>query len=119
MFGLFGKKDINEKIASLAEKGHLGKLLDIAQTNGEESVRVAAYKAIGNLHAKEAVDSLLAVFRTDETTDVKLAAAEALSRIATRSEFDAMFHAADNETDEAVAKALRDAAVEAKERQKY
>ena len=37
----------------------------------------------------------------------------------TKAEFDAMFHAADNESDERVAKALRDAAVEAKERQKY
>ena len=116
---LFGKKDIYEKIASLAEKGHLGKLLNIAQINGEEEVRIAAYKAIGNLHAKEAVEHLLAVFRTDEVPEVKLAAADALSRIATKAEFDAMFHAADNESDERVAKALRDAAVEAKERQKY
>ena len=116
---LFGKKDIFAKIDSLAEKGHLGKLIDIAQTNDDEQARIAAYKAIGNLHAKEAVDSLLAVFRTDETREVKLAAAEALARIATKAEFDAMFHAADNESDEVVAKALRDAAVEAKERQKY
>ena len=116
---LFGKKDMNAKIADWAEKGHLGKLISEAQKNDSEEVRAAAYKAIGSLHAKEAVDYLLAVFRTDETHDVKLAAAEALSKIATKAEFDAMFHAADNEPDEEVAKALRDAAVEAKERQKY
>jgi len=115
----FGKKDIYAKIESWADKGHLGKLIDVAQTNGDENARIAAYKAIGHLHAKEAVDSLLAVFRTDELPQVKLAAAEALSRIATKAEFDAMFHAADNEPNEEVAKALRDAAVEAKERQKY
>ncbi len=116
---LFGKKDVFAKIESLAEKGHLGKLFDIAQNNDDPNARIAAFNAIGNLHAKESVDFLLSVFRTDEQTDVKLAAAKALSRIATRAEFDAMFHAADNETDETVAQALRDAAVEAKERQKY
>lgn len=116
---LFGKKDIFAKIEGWAEKGHLGKLIDAAQNNGDEAARIAAYKAIGNLHAKEAVDSLLAVFRTDEVAEVKMAAAEALARIATKAEFDAMFHAADNEPNEEVAKALRDAAVEAKERQKY
>lgn len=116
---LFGKKDVYEKIAAWTEKGHLGKLLNEAASNDSEEVRAAAYKAVGSLHAKEAVDSLLAVFRTDEVKSVKLAAADALSRIATKAEFDAMFHAADNEPDEDVAKALRDAAVEAKDRQKY
>ena len=116
---LFGKKDIFTKIESWAEKGHLGKLIDVAQGSDSAEARIAAYKAIGQLHAKEAVEPLLAVFRTDEETDVKLAAAEALSRIATKAEFDNMLHAADNETDEKVAEALRAAAVEAKERQRY
>lgn len=116
---LFGKKDIYAKIQTWADKGLLGKLIDVASENDNPEVRIAAYKAIGNLHAKEAVEPLLAVFRTDEETDVKLAAAEALSRIATKAEFDSMLHAADNETDEKVAEALRAAAVEAKERQRY
>ncbi|MBQ3101356.1 MAG: HEAT repeat domain-containing protein [Clostridia bacterium] len=115
----FFGKDIYAKIESWKEKGLLGKLLKEAETNGDEAVRIAAWKAIGSLHAKEAVDSLLAVFRTDETEDVKLAAADALSRVATKAEFDSMIYAAEHEESEKVAEMLKSAAIEAKERQMY
>ena len=113
---MFFSKDINAKIESWEEKGNLGKLIKVAQTDDNEEVRCKAYSAMGRLRAKESVEALLACLRTDETEKVKLAVCDALSHVATKAEFDTIFHAADNEPNEKISEALKAAAVAAKER---
>lgn len=112
----FKKKDINEKIAEWEEKGLLGKIIKVAQTDDNEDVRCKAYDAMGRLRAKESVEALMACIRSEETEKVKLAACDALSHVATKAEFDGLFHLADNEPNEKIAAALKAAAVAAKER---
>ena len=119
MFGFGKKKDIYEQIATWQEKGMLGKLMDTAMWHVEEDVRVAAFKALGQLHSNDAIEMLVDTFRQPETEKVKLAAAEALGRIATNKEFDVMMHISDIEENQNVAMALKAAAIEAKDRHKY
>ena len=113
---LFGTKDIYAKITKLAEAGKLGKLERIAVSDEQELVRAAAYRAMGKLRAKETIDVLFNAMRSDETVKVKMACAQSLEKIASRAEFDAINHFADDATDEELKKALQAAAVSAKER---
>lgn len=113
---VFFSKDINAKIDSLEEKGNLGKIIKIAQTNDDEDIRCKAYSAMGRLRAKESCEALFACIRSEETEKVKLAACDALAHVATKAEFDNIFHCADTEENEKIKEALQKAAVAAKER---
>ena len=112
----FFSKDINSKIDSWEEKGHLGKIIKVAQNNEDEDLRCKAYSAIGRLRAKESVEALFLCLRSEESEKVKLAACDALGHVATKAEFDQIFHMADTEENEKISEALKAAAVAAKER---
>ena len=112
----FFSKDISSKIDSWEEKGHLGKIIKVAQNNENEDLRCKAYSAMGRLRAKESVEALLLCLRSEESEKVKLAACDALAHVGTKAEFDQIFHMADNEENEKIAEALKAAAVSAKER---
>lgn len=112
----FLSKDIGSKIDAWEEKGHLGKIIKVAQNNDNEELRCKAYSAMGRLRAKESVEALLLCMRSEESEKVKLAACDALGHVATKAEFDQIFHMADNEENAKLAEALKAAAVSAKER---
>ena len=113
---LFGPKDIYQRITMYAEDGKIGKLERLALKHENELVRAAACRAMGKIRVKETIDFIFDRLRSDDTVKVKKGCAQALEKVATRSEFDAINHFADETLDPDLRSALQAAAVAAKER---
>ncbi len=113
---MFFSKSIEEKIDSWGTKGHIGKLINIALTDDNQIHRARAYTAMGKIRDLSSVEALLECFKLDEADVVKLSAAKSLQNIATRKEFDHLWHLHDVEENEEVREALKEAAIAAKDR---
>lgn len=114
--GLFSKKDIMEKIKDYAENEDTGKLIKLVQEGNVMEVRLAAIDALKEIKKDEmCVDTLMRLLN-DDAKEVVIAACNSLKRVGTKREVDVLRHKAEIAEDEEIAKALSDAAVEAKER---
>ena len=113
---MFFSKTIEEKIDNWGNKGYIGKLIKVAMTDDNQIHRARAYTAMGKIRDLSSVEALLECFKLDEADVCKLAAAKSLEAIATRKEFDHLWHLHDVEENEEIKEALKAAATAAKDR---
>lgn len=113
---MFFSKTIEERIDNWGAKGYIGKLIKITMTENNMVLRARAYTAMGKIRDLTAVEALLECFKLNEATVCKMAAAKSLENIATRKEFDQLWHLHDVEEDEEVKEALKAAATASKDR---
>jgi HEAT repeat protein len=113
---IFSKKDITQKIKDYAEQENTGKLVKLASYGNPMEIRLAAIDALKEIKMDVlCVDTLMSLLNEDNK-EIKIAACNSLKRVGTKREVDVLFHKAELEEDEETAKALSNAAVEAKER---
>ncbi len=112
---LFKKKTLEEKYASLAESGRIGKIIKAAFTASTYDERCAALVSLGEIRAKESVDTLLKAIKDDDG-EVRMACATALKKVGTTREVEALMHYAEIEKDPAIAEAMKEAAVASRDR---
>lgn len=113
---IFSKKDITQKIKGYVEQENTGKLVKLASYGNPMEIRLAAIDALKEIKMDVlCVDTLMSLLNEDNK-EIKIAACNSLKRVGTKREVDVLFHKAELEEDEETAKALSNAAVEAKER---
>jgi len=109
-------KTLAEKMEILAEKGKTAKLIKLATESKKLDEQLAAIDTLRLVKEEDSVRSMMDMLKYEENPVVKKAVIVTLDRIATKMETDRLHHFAENESDPELAKMLREAAVNSKER---
>jgi|GEM_PF-2377580 hypothetical protein len=110
-------KTLAEKMEVLVDKGKTAKLIKLATSSKKLDEQLAAIEAMRNVREEASVRAMMDMLK-DEGGNlvVRKAVATTLDRIATKMETDKLHHYAGVEADPDIAKILREAAVNSKER---
>ena len=114
--GIFTPKSDEEKIAKWKEDGNSEKISAFTEEGYEQSLRLLAVSALGEIKRDETAVNTCMKLITDDDKALRIAACEALKLIGTKREVDRLYFVETNETDDEVKRALIDAAVASKER---
>ena len=110
-------KTLAEKMEILAEKGKTPKLIKLATSSKKLDEQLAAIDALRLVREEASVRCVMDLLKDNiDNAVIKKAAIATIDRIATKMETDKLHHYAEVESDPEIAKMLREAAVNSKER---
>lgn len=109
-------KTLEQKMEELVEKGKTAKLIKLATGSKKLDEKLAAIEALRMVREEASVRCIMDMLKYEVDPVIRKAVAITADRIATKMETDKLHHHSSEEKDPDIAKILREAAVNSKER---